>query len=71
MMFWIKERTPQNVPTVFNRENVIPFVISYRQEIVQIWRDVYTFDQIDRYLGQCEALWTWYLIPCSDLPGSM
>jgi hypothetical protein len=55
VMGWMKERTPQNVPTVFDSENVIPFVISYRQEIVQIWRDVYTLDQIGRYLDRSEA----------------
>jgi hypothetical protein len=55
VMSWMKERTPQNVPTIFDSENVIPFVISYRQEIVQIWRDVYTLDQIGRYLDRSEA----------------
>jgi hypothetical protein len=54
-MFWVKERTPQSVPTVFDSENVIPFVISYRQEIVQIWRNVYTLDQVEGYLDRSEA----------------
>ena len=52
---WRKERTPHNVPTVFDSENVIPFIISYRQEVVQIWRNVYTFYQIYRYLDRSEA----------------
>jgi anti-sigma regulatory factor (Ser/Thr protein kinase) len=55
VMEWGRERFPQTVPTVFRDEDVLPFVFSYRQEAVRIWRDVHTFFQFQQYLRRSQA----------------
>jgi hypothetical protein len=36
-MGWMREKVPQDVPEVFESENVVPFVFSYRHEAIRIW----------------------------------
>jgi anti-sigma regulatory factor (Ser/Thr protein kinase) len=54
-MAWVRERFPQTVPAVFGGDNVIPLVISYRQEAVRIWRNIHTFFQFAQYIKRSDA----------------
>jgi anti-sigma regulatory factor (Ser/Thr protein kinase) len=51
---WMKERAPQTVPTVFSVGNVIPLVISYRQEAVRIGRNIHTMFQFQQYADRSD-----------------
>jgi anti-sigma regulatory factor (Ser/Thr protein kinase) len=52
---WMRERVPKVVPMVFEHEDVVPFVFSYRQEAVLVWQNVHTFLQFEHYLQRSEA----------------
>ena len=54
VMEWMKERSPQTVPSVFNPDNVIPLVISYRQEAVRIGRNIHTMFQFEQYADRSD-----------------
>jgi TIR domain len=54
VMGWMREKVPHDVPAVFENENVVPFVFSYRHEAIRIWQHVHTFLQFTRYLERSE-----------------
>ena len=54
-MGWARERFPQVVPAVFGGDDVIPLVISYRQEAVRIWRNIHTFFQFAQYIKRSDT----------------
>jgi anti-sigma regulatory factor (Ser/Thr protein kinase) len=55
VMSWGRERAPEIMPTVFEADDVVPFIFSYRQQAVQVWRNVHTFTQFEQYLKRSEA----------------
>jgi anti-sigma regulatory factor (Ser/Thr protein kinase) len=52
---WVRERTPQEVPTVFGGENVIPFVFSYELDAIRIWQTVHSIWQFRHYTARSSA----------------
>ena len=56
LTLWLDYRTVSaTVPAVFGGDNVIPLVISYRQEAVRIWRNIHTFFQFAQYTKRSDA----------------
>jgi anti-sigma regulatory factor (Ser/Thr protein kinase) len=55
VMSWMRERIPQTVPAVFGGKNIIPFLVLYEQEVIQIWETVHTMSQFWRYLERSEV----------------
>src|SRR5215207_265172 len=62
-MGWMRERMPQDVPVVFESENVVPFVFSYKHQAIRISGDVHTFFQFERYLERSEPFMNLVLDP--------
>lgn len=52
---WLREQTPQEVPTAFGGENVIPFVFSYELDAIRIWQTVHTIWQFRHYTRRSSA----------------
>ena len=51
----MRERIRQTVPTTFGGKNVIPFVFSYKQEAILVWKTVHTFCQFEQYFKRSQA----------------
>jgi len=55
VMSWMRERIWDTVPTVFGGKNIIPFVFSFEQEAILIWKTVHTFCQFEQYFKRSPA----------------
>lgn len=55
VMRWMRERIRETVPTTFGGKNVIPFVFSYKQEAILVWKTVHTFCQFEQYFERSQA----------------